>query len=141
VRVSVTLAILYTQEQFLIQLRDDTPGIVYPNHWGLFGGHMEEHETPEQTIHRELKEEIGVYIDGLKHFCDYELEGRVRHVFSAPLTISTEEIILGEGLDFALVDSSIIELGEHYSSIGNRVYPFVPFVREVLLDFLAKGYD
>ncbi|MEI6381163.1 MAG: NUDIX domain-containing protein [Cyanobacteriota bacterium ELA615] len=138
--VSVTLAILYnTQGQFLIQLRDDTPGIVYPNHWGLFGGHMEEHETPSQTVKRELKEEIGIEIDGLKSFRVYELEGRIRHVFSAPLNISTDLIVLGEGMDFALVDRATIETGEHYSPIGKQVYPFVPFVKEVLLDFLDKG--
>jgi len=24
-------------------------GIVYPGHWGLFGGHLEANETPEQA--------------------------------------------------------------------------------------------
>ena len=32
----------------------------YPNVWDLIGGHVEGNETPEQTLARELLEEIGV---------------------------------------------------------------------------------
>jgi 8-oxo-dGTP diphosphatase len=33
---------------------------MYPNHWDLIGGHCEQGETPEQTLLRELAEEIDV---------------------------------------------------------------------------------
>jgi 8-oxo-dGTP diphosphatase len=46
--------------KLLIYLRDDKPEISFPNHWDLFGGIMEEGETPEQTLVREIKEELGV---------------------------------------------------------------------------------
>ena len=32
----------------------------YPNTWDIIGGHCEENEVPEQTLLRELKEELGV---------------------------------------------------------------------------------
>jgi 8-oxo-dGTP diphosphatase len=32
----------------------------YPNVWDIIGGHSKENETPEQTLSRELREEIGV---------------------------------------------------------------------------------
>ena len=32
----------------------------YPNVWDIIGGHCENAETPEQTLIRELQEEIGV---------------------------------------------------------------------------------
>jgi 8-oxo-dGTP pyrophosphatase MutT (NUDIX family) len=35
--------------------------------WALLGGHMEEGETSEQTIRREIMEEIGVSADRLEH--------------------------------------------------------------------------
>lgn len=32
----------------------------YPNVWDIIGGHCENNEIPEQTLSRELKEEIGI---------------------------------------------------------------------------------
>jgi len=32
----------------------------YPDTWDIIGGHREDNETPEETLSRELKEEIGV---------------------------------------------------------------------------------
>ncbi|MGJ9385686.1 NUDIX hydrolase [Salipaludibacillus sp. CF4.18] len=48
-----------TNENILLVHRMDT------NNWGLPGGYMELGETFEQTIHRELHEEIGMKIDTL----------------------------------------------------------------------------
>ena len=54
--------------RLIIYLRDDKPGIPFPNHWDLIGGHVEEGETPEQALRRETKEEIGIE---LKHWDFY----------------------------------------------------------------------
>jgi mutator protein MutT len=34
-----------------------------PNVWDFPGGHVEDHETPQQALTRELEEELGVTID------------------------------------------------------------------------------
>ena len=51
---AVALAVLERQDRWLIQLRDDLESIIAPGRWGLFGGHMEPGETPEQSLRREL---------------------------------------------------------------------------------------
>jgi len=58
--VEVALAMLERDGRWLMQLRDEIPNIVAPGCWGLFGGHLDPAETPEQALRRELLEEIGV---------------------------------------------------------------------------------
>lgn len=49
-------------DDLLITLRDDRPDIPYPNLWDLPGGGREGDETPEQTVLREIREEVGLSI-------------------------------------------------------------------------------
>ena len=54
----VVKAIIIKEEKFLLQLRDNKTTISYPNHWSFFGGEVDENETEEQALIRELVEEI-----------------------------------------------------------------------------------
>jgi 8-oxo-dGTP pyrophosphatase MutT (NUDIX family) len=56
------VAALITLEdgRYLMQLRDQKPGIFYPGHWGLFGGAMDEGESVQSALARELEEELGL---------------------------------------------------------------------------------
>ena len=56
--VEVALAMLQREGRWLMQLRDEIPTIVAPGCWGLFGGHLDPGEKPEQALRRELLEEI-----------------------------------------------------------------------------------
>jgi 8-oxo-dGTP pyrophosphatase MutT (NUDIX family) len=56
---SAVAIILVDGSKYLMQLRDQKPTIFYPGHWGLFGGAVEDDESPEQTVQRELEEELG----------------------------------------------------------------------------------
>jgi 8-oxo-dGTP diphosphatase len=49
-------------DDLLITLRDDRPDIPYPNLWDLPAGGREGDETPEQTVLREIREEVGLLI-------------------------------------------------------------------------------
>ena len=48
----VALAMLERQGKWLLQLRDDVAGIVYPGTWALFGGHLEPGETAMEAVQR-----------------------------------------------------------------------------------------
>jgi 8-oxo-dGTP diphosphatase len=55
----VASAILYNDRgEFLLQQRDDKPGLPYPNTWNPFGGQLEPGEDPLTGILRELEEEL-----------------------------------------------------------------------------------
>lgn len=51
--------------RYLMQIRDETPGILHPGALGLFGGALDPGEMAEQAVRRELAEEIGLVPDDL----------------------------------------------------------------------------
>jgi ADP-ribose pyrophosphatase YjhB (NUDIX family) len=59
---SALVIIKNKEEQVLLEYRNDT------NNWGLPGGYMEPCETFEDTITRELAEELNVEIGNLHFF-------------------------------------------------------------------------
>lgn len=135
--VHVAIAILYRHDKFLFQLRDDIPNIVYPAHWGLFGGHLDPGETPDVAVRRELLEEIGYTPPTISEFGCYSDPKVVRHVFQAPLTVDLDQLVLSEGWDMDLLTPEQICRGSCYSAKADRVLPLVPAARQILLDFIA----
>jgi len=56
----ISKAVVVYKKKTLLLLRDNIPTIHAPNKWSLPGGGGENGEGPEETLLRELKEEIGV---------------------------------------------------------------------------------
>jgi 8-oxo-dGTP diphosphatase len=131
----VAIAILYQSERFLMQLRDPLPTIVYPGEWGLFGGHIEANETPEDAIWRELAEEIGYRPPTLELWTRQQDAQVIRHVFWGALTETVDALNLQEGWDCGLLTLDQIQKGEAYSAIAQKVCPVGVIHRQLLLDF------
>ena len=54
-------AIINCDRKVLLQLRDEKEGIFHPGYWGLFGGEVDEDETPSDALCRELVEELSFW--------------------------------------------------------------------------------
>ena len=134
----VAVAILHQDGNFLLQLRDDIPGIVYPGHWGLFGGHLEPDESPDMAIRRELLEEIGYAPALLTQFDLYEDAQVVRYVYQGALDVDISQLVLQEGWDMALVTPEEIEQGDRYSQKADQVRPLGKPHQQILLDFIER---
>lgn len=62
-RCEVASAILIDKSgRFLLQKRDDIPGILHPGRISLFGGHREGSESFLQCVVREIYEEVGYFV-------------------------------------------------------------------------------
>lgn len=91
--------------EFLFYLRDNKPGIPFPQHWDLIGGHLEEGETPDEALVRETKEELDFDLKDFKFFKKYECpEGdaypNIKYIYSGKINLPIDEITLLEG-DYA----------------------------------------
>jgi 8-oxo-dGTP diphosphatase len=89
--------------EFLLYLRDNKPTIPFPDHWDLIGGHVEEGETPEEALVREVKEELDIDLKQYEFYKIYEcLTGdayeNIKYIYSGKINIPIEEITLLEGV-------------------------------------------
>jgi 8-oxo-dGTP pyrophosphatase MutT (NUDIX family) len=66
------LAILLVDGRYVLQLRDDKPGISAPGVWALFGGRIEPGERPAAALTREIHEELCIQVGQPRHLGDGE---------------------------------------------------------------------
>ncbi|WP_404789078.1 NUDIX hydrolase [Altericista sp. CCNU0014] len=132
----VAIAILTQCDRFLMQLRDPVPHIVHPGHWGMFGGHLDAGETPQEAIWRELAEEICYTPPALTLFCEDREVSVVRHVFYGELAVPIEALDLREGWDLGLLTAEQIQAGWAHSAIAQRACPIGAPHQRLLLEFL-----
>jgi len=59
IRLHAVGALLHTPDgRYLMQCRDDIPGVHMAGYWGVFGGVMEDGESADAAMRRELMEEL-----------------------------------------------------------------------------------
>jgi 8-oxo-dGTP diphosphatase len=96
-RKGCSIIFVNNEDQVLLFLRDDNPAIPYPNMWDVPGGHVEDNETPNQCIVREMKEEMGMELDGFQVFSVEEFDDRIEHSFWKKENIDINKVVLTEG--------------------------------------------
>jgi 8-oxo-dGTP diphosphatase len=114
--------------EVLLQLRDDTPEIRYPNHWGVGGGHVEEGETFEQALVREVAEEVEIEAAGYEFWQLYETPGTEVAMYASQLDQAAESLVLHEG-----------QRVEFFTPQAAMMQPLVPWLAKVLPDFVRSG--
>lgn len=127
-RDAAVAIIMLDDGRYLMQLRDDKPGIFYPNHWGLFGGAVDRGEQPDEALRRELMEELQLEAGALRYFTRMDFDfarlgaGKVYRIyFELRLKAATlPSLRLGEGRLMQAFDLSDILMGK-------RIVPYDSF--------------
>lgn len=118
--------------EILLYLRDNKPGIPFPLHWDLFGGHLEEGESPEEALVREVKEEINYDLKDYKFFRKYVCtEGdaypNIKYIYYGKFNIPVDEMILLEG-----------EYPRYFSREEIPDVKFANILKDIVLDYLKE---
>lgn len=92
------IILLNKSNEVLLLLRDDDAAIPYPNMWDIPGGKVEDGESPEEAVRREMNEEMGLIDLGkINLFKIYKSENLVDYIFWKRKDINLDEIDLTEG--------------------------------------------
>lgn len=90
------------KKEIFLYLRDNKPGIPFPNHWDLIGGHIEPGETPEEALVRETKEELDIDLKDYTFYKEYlcltgDAYENIKYIYYGKINLPIEEITLLEG--------------------------------------------
>tara|TARA_Y100000310_G_scaffold114292_1_gene112808 strand:- start:254 stop:724 length:471 start_codon:yes stop_codon:yes gene_type:complete len=132
----VSVFLQTNDDSYLLQLRDNDPSIVYSGYWGLFGGSMEEEESPHDAIVRELQEEIHYVPEEIYEFRQYQQQNRRINVCYAKIGVPVSELKLKEGVDLGLFSVKEISRGQLYSQKLQAYFPVPSLLQEYFQDFL-----
>ena len=110
----ISKAIITQNNEFLFQLRDNRPGIPYPNQWSFFGGEIELGESPWKALQREIMEELCWHPDRGRYLYQWDNLDRPEyslHFFALEFKGRREGLILKEGqdLEWFTVEKIVLE--------------------------------
>jgi 8-oxo-dGTP pyrophosphatase MutT (NUDIX family) len=101
--ITATALIVDGEGRFLLQHRDDKPGIYNPGLWGSFGGGIDPYEAPDDGLLRELQEELSWRPARIELYGAYPYDGGklLIYVYITPIAVPIESLVLNEGQGMA----------------------------------------
>ena len=95
----VVKAIIYKDQKYLLQLRDNKPSILCPNTWAFFGGDVNNGEGFVEAMKRELTEELSWFPEKLFYLAkskDSKFDC-INTYYIAHCEVPEHALVLGEG--------------------------------------------
>jgi len=130
-RKGTSIIFVNDKKQILLLLRDDKPGIPYPNMWDIPGGHVDDGETPEQCIVREMKEEMDLNLEEFQLLSVMEFIDRVEYTFWKKANLDIQSINLHEGQQlkwFTEFEAKNTKLAYGFNEIVDDFFKRFPFI-------------
>ena len=119
--------------EILLYKRDNKPGLPFPGHWDLIGGHVEDGETPEEALVREVREELDIELTEYAFYKTYEcLTGdayeNIKFIYTGKINIPIEDITLLEG-----------DYPKYFSREEIQNVNFANILRKIVLEYIDES--
>lgn len=112
--------------EILLLLRDNKSTHVFPKHWTLIGGKVENNETPEMAAQRLLKEETGLEADlsfWKRSNRDHPLFTVDQHTFVGNVDTTGGLLVLGRDTQFFKPsDIQYLKIGYGFKALLNEYF-------------------
>jgi 8-oxo-dGTP diphosphatase len=135
-RQACTMVFLNPRGEVLLLLRDNKPGIPYPNTWDLPGGHLEGSEAPRECISREMGEELpGLDLGNFRLYEVVESSQQINYLFWTRIDVSEAVLnrILCEGQRAAWMSRAQVRKTEVAFGFGTVVEGFFDRLEQGML--------
>jgi len=123
----VAVLVLFKGNKILLQKRAKDAKR-FPGTWGLFGGGVEDGESTESALRREIKEELGLDLEtvSLADKCDYVLpeKGESGQIFVFYSKYENQKLCLNEGdrMEWVDLDRSLeYDITPYYRKIIEKI--------------------
>jgi 8-oxo-dGTP diphosphatase len=129
-RKGASIIFINSENKVLLFLRDHKKEIPFPNCWDILGGGVEDGESPQETIKREIFEEIEVELRDFSLFRVYDMGDRIENTFWQRADFDISGMTLHEGqLLRWFTQEEINGMSEHELAFG---------FKSILLDFFHR---
>ena len=120
--------------EFLLYLRDNKPDIPFPGYWDLIGGHVEEGETPEQALVREVKEELDIDLKEYRFFKKYvcltgDAYEKTKYIYYGRINLPIEKVTLLEGVR-----------PQYFSRAEIPHVKFANILKSIVMEYISDHY-
>jgi len=120
--------------EFLLYLRDNKRGIPFPGYWDLIGGHVEEGETPEQALVREVKEELDIDLKEYRFYKKYicltgDAYENTKYIYTGRINLPIEKVTLLEGVR-----------PQYFSRAEIPHVKFANILKSIVMEYISDHY-
>ena len=135
------VAIIETDDHFLLEGRPNIKGsLAYAGKHQLFGGHINDKESPLEAINRELSEELGLGLpEDPELLCQNEVASQLKDGSPALRNVSLFYVRLRGVDDLAMkVPGEIIRIGKTLEDLERHAEMLTQFAYRALANFIEN---
>lgn len=109
--IEVVAGVIYFQDKILCMQREQGKYDYVSYKWEFAGGKIEEGETKEEALKRELREEMEMNVDVKEHFCDvsYEYPDFTMNMYCFKVDAKSKDFKMNVHHDFKWLELSELE--------------------------------
>lgn len=127
-KLGAGILLINSKNELLMLLRDNISNIPFPNMWDIPGGQVEEGEIPEETVKREMIEEMSLELGDIRLFRIYVSDDLIDNIFWKTIDLDPDKIDLKEGQKlayFSREELSKLKLAFNYNTVVEDFFNFL----------------